>query len=76
MKVDPHFFEASPDMLASDDDFALDRHDNEMDEEGWWNEAGAEARMGRRRKLEHRSERRAPGFRLDDWDLREARYRN
>ncbi len=67
-KLDPHRFEAPLDLMADDDDIDLDHLDGDLDDDDWWSDADAEARMSTRRKIERRRERRALYSELNDWE--------
>ena len=67
-KLDPYRFEAPLDLMADDDDIDLDHLEGDLDDDDWWSDADAEARMSTRRKIERRRERRALYSELNDWE--------
>jgi hypothetical protein len=67
-KLDPHLFEAPIDLVVDDDEIDFASIEDGLDDDEWWNDSAAEARLSTRRKIERRRERRALRSELDDWE--------
>jgi hypothetical protein len=68
-KIDPHLFEAAPEMFEDDEEFNFDfdQAPGEWRTPDWWSEPESEARISARRKIERRREREALYSELNDW---------
>ncbi len=72
MKIDPHQFEATPEVMEDDDelDFEFDHLPQDLaDDEAWWEDSDKEERVSTRRKIERRREREALYSELNDWQM-------